>query len=76
MTNNEDFHYHIDPVEFGAMRQEVKEIKEAIMGDQGLTAMVRLQNGRVRKLEDWKNKILGAIAFLSFLFGILEYMRK
>ncbi len=30
-----------------------------------LTAQVRLQNGRITQLENWKNKAIGAIAALN-----------
>jgi len=36
----------------------------------GLNDKVDLQNGRVRKLEEWRSYLAGALAILGFLIGI------
>lgn len=69
-----DKHYHVDPVEFGQLIQEIKDIKEAIMGKNGVVEMIKLQNGRVRKLESWRDRILGAITLLTIIFTVVQVL--
>ncbi len=54
MMNDHDLLIRIDE------RQETL-IEQATI----LTAQVRLQNGRITQLENWKNKAIGAIAALN-----------
>lgn len=60
----------IDPTEWGEFRQEIKGIAEDI---NEIKVDVKNQNGRVRKLENWRSWLAGAIFVLGSIGGYIRW---
>jgi len=57
--------------------KEIQEIHQAVLGtghDDGILQHTKKTNGRVTKLETWRNYIIGGTIVLGTVFGLLVYL--
>ena len=59
-----------DKEEWGSIKQQVAETHEAIRGEFGVLAQLKIANGRVRTLEINQAKIMAGAAVVAFLVGL------